>query len=105
MVLPPGPRSFMERLLGRGPETLVPSWEGTPYGELSEGLFWEAHFGWRRHRRLLRFWTSWYYSLGILGVVLAGLAGFGGLSEVLGRTQAALVAIASGIATGLATFL
>jgi hypothetical protein len=86
-------------------KTLVAAWSPTPYGELSQGLFWEAHRAWRTHLRLARLWTTWHYGLGVLAVALAAFSGFGGLSKLLGYQQAAFVAIGSGIATGLVTFL
>ncbi|BCY11687.1 hypothetical protein [Actinoplanes sp. L3-i22] len=83
----------------------VPVWQATPFGRLSSGLFWEAHRACLRHRRLARVWMWLHYLLGIAGVTLAAVSGFGGLTEVLGVTQAATIAILSAVASGLATFL
>jgi hypothetical protein len=86
-------------------KTLVPAWQDTKYGKLSKGLFWEANSAWKKHRHFAEFWAVWYYGLGIAAVVLAALAGFGGLSKLLGYLAAALIALGSGIATGLVVFL
>jgi hypothetical protein len=100
-----GVQGFFRGLLARRYVVLVPEWDDTPYGKLSEGLFWEAHRTWQRHRRLMHFWAAWHYLLGSLGVALAGLAGFGGLSNIFGAKEAAYITIGSTIAMGLATFL
>ena len=107
LQLPPGMDTVVRFLgrRGRNNKTYIPDWSATPYGELSQGLFWEAHRTWQAHLRLTRFWTAWHYGLGVLAVALAGLAGFGGLSKLLGYQQAAFIAIGSGVATGLVTFL
>jgi hypothetical protein len=85
---------------------MVPSFNrATDYGKLSEGLFWEAQRSRRRHISLARLWGTFHYAIGILGIGLAGLAGFGGLSKLIGENVAAYIAIASGVATGLITFL
>lgn len=47
----------------------------------------------------------WHYGLGALSVTLAAVAGFGSLSDVLGKSQAAVVAILSAVAGALTTFL
>ena len=97
---------WWRRFRDRGMTNLmVPIFNATPYGQLSEGLFWEAQRSRRAHMRLARLWRVFHYGIGVLGVVLAGLAGFGGLSKLLGDEQVALIAIGSGIATGLITFL
>jgi hypothetical protein len=72
---------------------------------MSKALFWEAQHNSTKDTRLARTWGAFHYVLGVLGICLAALAGFGGLSKLLGYQQVALIAIGSGIATGLITFL
>jgi hypothetical protein len=106
---PPGlhlAMSLWERFRNRGHAlTYVPNWDEDVFGRLSEGLFWGAHRAWRRHKLLGQIWVYWHYGLGSLSVILAAVAGFGGLSDVFGNSQAAVVAILSAVAGALTTFL
>jgi hypothetical protein len=102
--VPTGAKGLM-RLWRGSTRPLEPSWHDTPYGQVSSGLWLEAYRAWKKHRRLVHLWAVWHYGLGMLAVALAGLAGFGGLSQLLGYQAAAWIAIGSGIATGLVVFL
>jgi len=96
---------FFRRLLNRKYTILIPKWEATSYGELSEGLFWQAHRTWKSHKRQAHVWAVLHYSLGCLAIALSGFAAFGALSELLGSRPAAFITIGSGVAIGLVTFL
>lgn len=85
--------------------TYEPAWGDGPFAELSRGLFWEAHESWKNEKRLAGWWTRWHYILGTLGVVLAGIAGFGGLTDLLGKVPTSWIALCAGLVTGVATFL
>jgi hypothetical protein len=85
--------------------TYEPSWTPTPFGRLSRGLFWEADRRWRKQHRLSVIWTQLHYIFGVLGTVLAAIAGFGGLAELLGKTEAGWIALGSAAASSLALFL
>jgi hypothetical protein len=85
--------------------TYVPKWRDTPYGRVSRGLFWEADQAWSEHTRARHGWNAAHYTLGILAVLFAAVAGFGGLAQAIGPKLAAVIAIASGAASSLITFL
>jgi len=86
-------------------ELQEPDWGDTPFGRLSARLFREATVRWRQERRRYQVWMQVHYGLGVIGVVLAALAGFGSLSDFLGQEAAAFVALMAAVAGGLATFL
>src|SRR4051812_40087733 len=52
-----------------------------------------------------RLWERLHYSLGGLAVVLAAVSAGTGLASTAGRVPAAILALASGAVTALATFL
>jgi hypothetical protein len=84
---------------------LQPEWESRASDSLARGLWNEADLAWRRERRLERVWMRWHYSLGVLAVVLAAVAGIGALADLLGPDPAAIVALASGAVGAVAVFL
>jgi hypothetical protein len=47
----------------------------------------------------------WHYGVGLAAVVLAAVAGFGGLADLLGKHATAVVALAAAATTAVATFL
>lgn len=100
-------RSVWDRILGRHTvTTMQPQWLlGRPFDDIASSLWAEAELAWRRERRFARRWTLLHYSLGLLAVILAAVAGFGGLSDLLGKEATALVALLSGAATAVATFV
>ncbi len=69
------------------------------------GLFRDADQSWQKHDHLYVRWTWITYVFGILGPVLAALAGFGGLTSLFGKTAAGLIAVASAAASGIALSL
>jgi hypothetical protein len=69
------------------------------------GLFWDAERARKKHTRLSAMWTPAHYILGVLGAVLAAVAGAAGLTAMLGKTEAGWIAIASAAASSIAVFL
>lgn len=95
----------LKRLWHSSTKPLEPSWRKTPYGEASRGLWYEANTARKGQRHLMHLWAVWHYGLGALAIGLAALAGFGGLSQLLGYQAAGGIAIGSAFATGLVVFL
>jgi hypothetical protein len=108
MLIPePEPRVERRWRLRRQPKTVLyePKWGTDRFSELCSGLFWEARKSNEREKRLASTWTAVHYCVGILGVVLAAIAGFGGLTDLLGKQATSVIALAAGVVTGVATFL
>src|SRR4051812_23265554 len=100
----PIPRKFP--WFGTTITTYSPAFEvTTPFGRIMSGLFWDAERARKKHSRLSAMWTPAHYILGILGVLLAAIAGVATLSATLGKTEAGWIAIASAAVSGIAVFL
>jgi hypothetical protein len=83
---PPRPRYlswFGTKITAYAPEFKMT----TPFGRAMSGLFWDAERSRRTHSRLAAIWTPTHYTLGVLGAVLAAIAGVTGLTDTLGKNS------------------
>lgn len=82
-----------------------PTFAQTPFGEAAKRLYEEAELqvavSAGRHRR----WSRIHYSLGLTTVVLATIAGFSGLGDLLAQDVISVLSLSAAIAAASATFL